>query len=143
MYQFAWLPGTLVQTSQLEEFAELYSEHYGVWGEQGPRPGQHVRMSADRIREWLTPETRVFWATGLGKLVGYAIAVRTKISGVGDVAWVTQLVVHEDHRKHDVGKTLLFSIWRFTNFFAWGLLSANPYAVRALETQALCPLKDK
>jgi hypothetical protein len=102
MYQCGWLPGTLVQTDQLKEFAELYSEHYGVWGKQGLKPGQHVRMSADRIRTLLTPETRVFWATGLGKLVGYAIAVRTKVAGVGDVAWVTQLVVHEDHVKRHI-----------------------------------------
>jgi 2-polyprenyl-3-methyl-5-hydroxy-6-metoxy-1,4-benzoquinol methylase/GNAT superfamily N-acetyltransferase len=133
MYQYDWLPGSLVQPDQLEQFSALYSEHYGIWGQNGPKPGQHVRLSPDRLRKWLTPDTSVFWASALDKLVGYAIAVRTKIPGGGVVAWVTQLVVHEDHRKQDVGKTLLFSIWRFSDFFAWALLSANPYAVRALE----------
>jgi hypothetical protein len=69
----------------------------------------------------------------LGKLVGYAIAVQTKLPYHGIISWVTQLVVHDAHRHQDVGKTLLFTIWRFTNHFAWGLLTANPYAIRALE----------
>ena len=32
-----------------------------------------------------------------------------------------------------MGKTLLFSIWGMSNHFAWGLVTASPYAVRALE----------
>jgi 2-polyprenyl-3-methyl-5-hydroxy-6-metoxy-1,4-benzoquinol methylase len=32
-----------------------------------------------------------------------------------------------------IGKRLLFSIWGFSNHFAWGLITANPYAIRALE----------
>jgi 2-polyprenyl-3-methyl-5-hydroxy-6-metoxy-1,4-benzoquinol methylase len=133
MYQYGWLPGSLVQTDQLESFSALYSAHYGIWGGRGPRPGEHVRLGTERIRSWLTPESHVFWATALGEYVGYAIAVRAKVAGLGDIAWVTQLVVHEGHRHNDIGKTLLFSVWRFTDYFAWGLLSANPYAIRALE----------
>src|SRR6202012_3675523 len=66
-------------------------------------------------------------------LVGYAIAIQAKIPKYGVISWVTQLVVHEDHRQRDVGKSLLFAIWNFTDHFAWGLLTANPYAIRALE----------
>src|SRR5216684_596844 len=44
-----------------------------------------------------------------------------------------KLVIHEAHRRVDVGKTLLFSIWGFSDHFAWGLITANPYAIRALE----------
>ncbi len=46
---------------------------------------------------------------------------------------MTQLVVHADHRRRDIGKRLLFSIWEFSDHYAWGLVTANPYAVRALE----------
>ncbi len=67
------------------------------------------------------------------ELVGYAIALQTKIPHYGMVSWVTQLVVHEDHRRNNVGKTLLFTIWGFSNHKSWGLISANPYAIRALE----------
>lgn len=50
-----------------------------------------------------------------------------------NVAWITQFVVHKDHRRFDVGKRLLFTFWTFSDYFAWGLLSSNPYAIRALE----------
>jgi 2-polyprenyl-3-methyl-5-hydroxy-6-metoxy-1,4-benzoquinol methylase len=73
------------------------------------------------------------WASAFGKLVGYAIAVHSEVAGAGAVSWVTQLVVHEEHRRSDVGKTLLFTIWQFSDHFAWGLVTASPYAVRALE----------
>jgi 2-polyprenyl-3-methyl-5-hydroxy-6-metoxy-1,4-benzoquinol methylase len=85
------------------------------------------------MRQWLANDSVVVWATAFGEVIGYAIAVQAKLSGRGTVSWVTQLVVHESHRQEDVGKTFLFSIWRFTDHFAWGLLSANPYAIRALE----------
>lgn len=66
-------------------------------------------------------------------MVGYAIAGQFKIPDYGVVSWVTQLVVHSDFRNQDIAKTLLFTIWKFTDHFAWGIVSANPYALRALE----------
>jgi hypothetical protein len=54
------------------------------------------------------------------KIVGYAIAVQTELTGFGVVSWVTQLVVQEEHRQSDVGKTLLLTIWQFSDHFAWG-----------------------
>jgi len=55
------------------------------------------------------------------------------VPDLGVISWVTQLVVHADHRHRDVGKRLLYSIWDFSDHFAWGLVTANPFAVRALE----------
>lgn len=133
MYEYHWLPGGLVQSDLLARFARFYTEQYGIWGQLGPSPGQPVRLSRDRLRKWLVPNSLVVWCTALGELVGYAVAVQTKVPKYGVVSWVTQLVVHEAHRQQDVGKTLLFTIWRFTDHFAWGLLTANPFAVRALE----------
>ena len=133
MYEYHWLPGSLVQSELLRDFAQFYTDHYGIWGEFGPNPGGPVRLSPDRLRHWLVPDSLVVWSTLLGNLVGYAIAVQTRLKDRGTVSWVTQLVVHEAHRQQDVGKTLLFTIWRFTDHFAWGLLTANPFAVRALE----------
>jgi 2-polyprenyl-3-methyl-5-hydroxy-6-metoxy-1,4-benzoquinol methylase/GNAT superfamily N-acetyltransferase len=66
-------------------------------------------------------------------LIGYAIAIKAKLEKLGTVSWVTQLVVHEDFRDRDIAKQLLFSMWGFSDHFAWGLVSANPYAIRALE----------
>ena len=75
----------------------------------------------------------IFWFASFVGVIGYAIAVQVRVKGYGVVSWVTQLVIHEAHRRLDVGKTLLFSIWGFSDHFAWGLITANPYGVRALE----------
>ncbi len=135
MYQFTWIPGRSVAPDLLGQMAELYSGHYGTWGKEGSRPGEPVRLSPERIREgWLAhPDSRIAYATAFGELVGYAIAVQVKVPVYGTVTWVTQLVVHEAHRRSNVGKILLFTLWQFTDHFAWGLITANPYAVRALE----------
>jgi len=134
MYEYEWTHGGLASAELVEKLAVFYSGHYGIWGSGSPRAGEPVRLSAGKVRELLiSPDSRIAWATFDGEIVGYAIAVQTKVPRYGIVSWVTQLVVHEQHRHKDVGKTLLFSIWRFTDHFAWGLISANPYAVRALE----------
>jgi 2-polyprenyl-3-methyl-5-hydroxy-6-metoxy-1,4-benzoquinol methylase len=78
-------------------------------------------------------DSRIALARVEGQLVGYAIAVQTRVPDYGVVSWVTQLVVHERYRNVRIGTSLLFSIWSFTDHFAWGLTTANPYAVRALE----------
>ena len=69
-------------------------------------------------------------------MIGYAIAVQVKVQDYGVISWVTQLVIHESHRRLDVGKTLLFSIWGFSDHFAWGLVTANPYAIRPGKSHA-------
>ena len=136
---YTWLPGCFARTDSglLEECAALYSNHYGVWsGRASPlgTPGAHVRLSAARLKRWFdSDDSRIALARAGPSLVGYAIAVQIKAPRHGIVSWVTQLVVHEAYRERDIGKTLLFSIWGMSNHFAWGLVTANPYAVRALE----------
>ncbi|MBI2787305.1 MAG: GNAT family N-acetyltransferase [Elusimicrobia bacterium] len=135
-YKYEWLPGSLWESQELiEELSDFYSAHYGKWSAQSPvNPGQFIKLSAARIREWLSPpNVSIALAKLNGELVGYAIAVQTKVEDFGVVSWVTQLVVHEEHRHRGVGKELLFSIWSFTDNAAWGLITANPYAIRALE----------
>ena len=136
---YSWLPGCFARADSglLEECAALYSNHYGVWSAQTPppgRPGTRVRLSAARLKQWFhSDDSRIALARSGSDLVGYAIAVQIKAPRCGIVSWVTQLVVHEAHRQQNVGKTLLFSIWGMSNHFAWGLVTASPYAVRALE----------
>jgi GNAT superfamily N-acetyltransferase len=133
-YEYQWIHGGFVRSELLEELATLYSTHYGIWGAESQRRFQRIRLSARRIQEWLAhSDSRLAYATVDGRVVGYAIAVQSKVPSLGVISWVTQLVVHADHRKRDVGKRLLYSIWEFSDHFAWGLVTANPYAVRALE----------
>jgi len=134
MIDYQWMPGSFVTDELLEECIALYSLHYGRWSANAPRPGEHIRLSLSRGRAWLeSPDSNLALARSDGQLVGYAITINTKVERYGLVSWVTQLVVHEDYRRASVAKTLLFSMWGFSNHFAWGLITANPYAVRALE----------
>ena len=134
MYTFEWILGGLTRSEQAEELAEFYSRHYGRWGKGSGREGQAVKCTSAMVQELLkSADSRIALARLNGELVGYAIALQTKVPHYGMVSWVTQLVVHQDHRRNNVGNTLLFTIWGFSDHKAWGLISANPYAIRALE----------
>lgn len=132
---FRWLYASMVQDELLCELSELYSGHYGTWGPHQPTlVGKPIKLSPKKLREWLDdPDAAVYYATLESRVIGYAIAIRKKIRNYGVISWVTQLVVHKDYRNKDIAKRLLFSIWGLSNDFAWGILSANPYAIRALE----------
>nr|VFJ50374.1 MAG: Acetyltransferase (GNAT) family protein [Candidatus Kentron sp. FW] len=132
--------------SLLEECSHLYSNHYGRWSKDAPHhgTGNRIKLSAEMLRtRWLENENANLYTARLeGKLIGYAIAIRLRYNDKtyrvkdeknGIFSWVTQLVVHEDYRNRGIAKQLLFSIWGLSNDFAWGLLTANPYAIRALE----------
>jgi 2-polyprenyl-3-methyl-5-hydroxy-6-metoxy-1,4-benzoquinol methylase/GNAT superfamily N-acetyltransferase len=134
-YHYHWLPGTMVPPELAAELASLYSAHYGIWSRAAARnPGGRIRLSPQRINQLLAvDQARLAYATLEGVVIGYAIAIQARVPDYGFVSWVTQLVVHEDHRQENIGKSLLFAIWQFTDHFAWGLLTANPFAIRALE----------
>lgn len=131
---FKCFAGSAVSDALLQECSELYAAHYGTWGEKGPRPGQQVRQRPEKIRELLASnDAQLAIAREAGRLVAYAAAVRPSIPGSGKISWVTQLVVHTDFRKGGIATRLLFAFWQFSDHFAWGLVTANPFAVRALE----------
>ena len=134
-YKFEWLPGPMVPDELIEQMSKLYSSQYGRWGLKAKRnPGAPVRLPPARIKELFVPHAaRLAYAIHDNEIVGYAIAIQARVQDYGFISWVTQLVVHEDHRQMNVGKSLLFAIWTFTDHFAWGILTANPYAIRALE----------
>jgi hypothetical protein len=116
-YEYKWLPGTIVPADLINQLADLYSAHYGLWSRRASQnPGGRVRLSPQRVGALLRPaEARLAYATLNGAVVGYAIAIQAKIPKYGVISWITQLVVHEDHRRKDVGKLLLFAIWNFTD----------------------------
>lgn len=124
----------LINSETLDECSSLYSNQYGIWSQKSPKtPGEKIKLTGNRIREgWINKSAVIYQARHSGKLIGYAIAIRLKDKNK-IISWVTQLVVHEDYRKQGVAKTLLFSIWGLSDHYAWGIMSSNPYAVRALE----------
>lgn len=133
-YDYRWYRHHDINQNLLEECATLFSEHYGQWSNDGPRPGKPIRRKCSDLQELTQSEdSLVATARCENILVAYAIAIQTRVPDCGIMSWVTQLVVHEDYRNQGVAKKLLFSAWEFTDHFAWGLVTANPYAVRALE----------
>lgn len=138
--EYEWHACGMIPESVYHECSTLFSGHYGHYAKTDAHGEmKRVRLSADKIRDYVeSPDynmnpTGIYMARANGRLVGYAIAGLFNEKCYGVIAWVTQLVVHRDYRHRGVAKQLLFSIWGFTSHFAWGLVSANPYAVRALE----------
>jgi 2-polyprenyl-3-methyl-5-hydroxy-6-metoxy-1,4-benzoquinol methylase/GNAT superfamily N-acetyltransferase len=134
---YSWVVGRSMTPALLAECADLYSNHYGTWGQDAApaMAGRRVRLSPAHLAKWFRhDDTRVALARDAGdRLLGYAIAAQTHRKGYGTVSWVTQFVVHGAFQNRGIGRTLLHTIWGFSNHAAWGVLTANPYAVRALE----------
>ena len=135
-FKWRWLLGREASADQrlMSECSTLYSDNYGTWGKRGSRPGQPIRQTAANIISHLDADDTWLAAAYHGeRLIGYCIALRFQ-SDAGKVAWVSQLVVDESYRLSRVATTLLYSIWQFSDCYAWGLVTPNPFAVRALET---------
>jgi len=130
------LYGHAVTDETIRSCIELYNGHYGTWDQNAPpdKAGKPICMSPARIRAQVNVEGGMIVMASIGsELIGYALAIRFMVESLGAVSWVTQLVVHADHRHRGVSKRLLKGVWAFSNDYAWGLVSANPFAIRALE----------
>lgn len=132
-YNVGYIPGNML--SEIDEFAKFYSEHYGQWSNESGLQG-NITLSAKRLTNWLDENSLIFYArlNSDNSLIGYAIAEQKTI-GKDDkmIIWVTQFVVHKEYRNQKVGFDLLSFVWGLSHAYAWGLVTANPYAVRALE----------
>ena len=144
---FEWTLGeyAAVDVALLEECAALFSKHYGTWSSCHPETclrSRNVRLSPERIAELLRADgALIYCARYEGKLVGYAIAIIVPQSKTKKIAWTTQLVVSQNFRRNRIAQRLLHGVCNeVEKCTAWGLISANPYAIRALEraTQRRC-----
>ena len=146
LWKFRWLslPGrtAMADAGLLKSCAGLFSTSYARWGDGGPRPGEPVRIGPDHLRRLLdSEEARILCAFEGGILAGYAVILRFRGTGGQRVAWISQLVVGPTYRRSRVATTLLFSAWQFSDYDVWGIVTANPYAVRALETATRRPCR--
>jgi SAM-dependent methyltransferase/GNAT superfamily N-acetyltransferase len=140
------MPGPAAATDPglVAECLDLYANHYGHWGDAADKPGERVQISEEKFLERITDDN-VWLACAFkeGQLIGYCVAVRSDLTDKGRVAWVSQLVVHQTYRGARVATRLLYSVWQFSDCYAWGLATANPLAVRALETATRRPCRSK
>ena len=132
---FVWKNGASISDEVLKECSRLFSNHYGTWSLSAPiNPGRPIILSAQMLKKWLcTDYSSASLAYHEDQLIGHAFSIRQFIEPYGYVTWVTQLVVDQKWRKRGIATRLLNSIWAFSNDYAWGLVTANPYTVRALE----------
>lgn len=139
-YKISWHRGNDLSEKILSDCSELFSNHYGFWGPaaQSSLIGKRVKLSPCKLLDYLkAPESWATLAYADDILIGYAFFMRLHIPHKGFVTWVTQFVVHADHRGQGLGTRLLRAIWSVSDQYAWGLVTANPYAVRALEKATL------
>ena len=121
--------------NEIAECAALFSNNYGLYRKDSPRnAGNRIRMSPSFFREkYFHEDVHLAMAKAGRHVIGQAVYIRKKYNDIGTVTWVLQLVVSEKHRKKGIGSRLLYSIWGMSDDFAWGLATANPCTVKALE----------
>lgn len=136
-YQYSVKKTIDMSDEEFQKCANLFSTSYGKYTKDSPfHPGQQIKMKDSFFLQRYKKEG-VYIAQcknrSNGSLVGQAIYARKKYKELGTMTWVMQLVVSDRHRKEGIGSTLLHSIWGFSDDFAWGLATANPCTVKALE----------
>ena len=134
-----------VSEALIKECAQLFSNSYGFWNEQGCKPGGSVQLSTHRLKAQclFDPDTcRLAVARHTsGELAGQAFYCNFLYKPSGRrVVWVTQLVVGSKYRGCHLSTTMLVQPCANKNIFACGLVSSHPYAVKALEsaTKTIC-----
>ena len=133
-YQYSMTSGRDVAEDERLALKRLFDENYGEWSSADKRSGTRVKTSLTMLADLLDrDEAYLLLAHHGADIVGYAIGSRLAVQD-GFISWVTQLVVHTSHQRRGIATRLLQSAWAFSDDFAWGLASANPFAVRALET---------
>ena len=78
-------------------------------------------------------EDKSSWNTVSSQFTAVNTSLLDRLVNLRDILYGFQLVVHTDYRNQNVAKQLLYSIWCESSNFAWGIVSSNPYAIRALE----------
>ncbi|KAI0426284.1 hypothetical protein F5Y09DRAFT_319360 [Xylaria sp. FL1042] len=124
-----------VTDDMLLHAAELFSQNYGVWGEQSSRQGKRVTLNGRRLRAQYLPDnskTSYVRVTVDGTLAGNAFACRWSWDGK-TVCWVTQLVVGKDYRDRGLAKGLLGTLKEATDD-VYGIMSSHPAACLAAGT---------
>ena len=123
---------------QIEQAAALFSQNYGMWSSSVPKPrvpGRSIKMSADFLKKSIVDKTDRYVSLAYDgeRLVGHAFFMKRRSDQGHMVTWILQLVVAKEYRGNHIGTKLMHSIWGMSDSWAWGLYTANPYTIKALE----------
>lgn len=132
-------PFSKLTDEEIQACSMLYSSHYGVYSGKGDKKrGERIRISSGWYKRNYFEKPNIYismcYSTTSNELLGHAIFIRKNIEGKGTCAWVLQLVVHSLYRKRGIGKDLLQSAWGFSDYYAWGLATANAITLKTLES---------
>ena len=127
--------------AELLAVSNLFSENYGKYSNSHPdssKRNKSIKLSPGYYKRNMVSNDYTFVALAYYNdiLVGQAFYVVEKTSQ-GNAVWVIQLVVKKDFRRQQIAKKLLFSIWGFSNDYAWGLATTNPLTIKTLEAATL------
>lgn len=121
---------------EIKACSELYSNHYGVYsGKDGKRDkGTRIRLGIQyyqNIKQQNDMYVSLCYDGNI--LLGQSFFLKKTIKNGEVCTWVTQLVVHHSYRGRGIATRLLQSAWGFSNYFAWGLATANAVTIKTLE----------
>lgn len=127
-----------LKDEEIAECSNLYSHHYGIYNEeaQPERVGHRIILSVNRYVTTYKSYPSAMIAlckTKAHEIVGFAIYIPGELAKGCKFCWVTQLVVHGDHRQKGIGTKLLESAWCFSDYSIRGLATANAITLRTLE----------
>ncbi|KAK0493342.1 hypothetical protein EDD18DRAFT_1179631 [Armillaria luteobubalina] len=138
---FSIVKGVDVTDSQIAACTDLFGAHYGVWSSKAVeqnsllKPGARVKLSTSKDRALCLSDpvhtTLALCTLNDGSLVGHAFATQWNY-GSGQVSWITQLVVHTNHRRRGIATMLLRMLRNGSGSSAFGLVSSHPAACMAL-----------
>lgn len=120
----------------LKQCSDLFSNHYGHYTgkDKVHAKGQRIRLG---IKYYMgirtTPDMYVSLCYADKELIGQAFFLKKEVPDGNICTWVTQLVVNKYYRGKGVATRLLHSAWGFSDYFAWGLATANALTVKVLE----------
>lgn len=122
---------------ELEKCSELYSRCYGKYSgfDKSEKKGTRIRMGVSLYKRLYYSNSNIYISSCYKgeKLLGHAIFLLKQIEGKGKCSWVLQLVVDSRYRGQKIGSRLLLSAWGFSDFYAWGLATANAITLKTLE----------
>lgn len=132
---FSVRTGDEVSSAEWIEVSSLFSAEYGFYSEAAPRKaGERIRLGEGYYRRsYATGDYRVALCRDGARLVAEAVYLERRTSR-GMVALVVQLVVASEYRRRGVASTLLHSVWGFSDYYAWGIVSSNAFTIESLES---------
>ena len=127
--------GNEVSDAEWAAVSALFSSEYGVYSAAAPsRAGERIRLGTGYYRRaYANGQYRVALCRDGDRLVAHAIYLE-RMTLRGQVALVVQLVVAGPYRRQGIASTLLHSVWGFSDYYAWGIVSSNASTIEALQS---------